>query len=1128
MIRAMKTILSALVVVLAVGPTFAVRAPLPAVSRMRRTSALGLRPMTTDFSHLRTALETRRPMSGRLLKTESSFPPRWDSREKGWVTSVKNQGNYGTCWAFATLASIETAVLKETRCAVTNDYSENHMATHDVGFCFGYDDGGNNQIAAALLTSWRDPLWESEDPYGHPYNLVDLPPCCHVQDIVWLPKRKNLFLDGEVYDVGPVEDNKEVDEAYKRAVIDYGAVSICYYHCDGNYNKQTGAHYVSDKNYNSFGLEGGHAVTLIGWDDNYAVENFKQDFRPPGKGAFLVKNSWGKGSSTTNGCTWISYYDEAIFGQIGAAYPKTEDRENFGRVYQYDPCGQVNTWNVYDTLEEEAQGGKENWCANVFTSMSTGVVSAVGFYAMEADTAYTLRIYRGCTSTPHSGELMLEQSGTIDRSGFVTLRLEREIPLSVPGEKFAVALRLECPSYAYPLPVECTFSDEYGPWCVCNANAGESFMSKDGVDWTDFRKYDPTGNFCIKAYTKFGSDGDFRKLINSWEPTADSVIVSIGGSCRFAVEPVAGETDVSYAWTVNGVDANCDSAMFDFIPLFAHHGNCVVECHVRSGASADVHAWTAVVKAELHVEGSGAAVENPDGSVERPFASIPEAVCAAIEGDTVLVGPGVYRGTLEGPSVQIEIRSTDGPEATVLDAEGAGRCYSGAQNMNTVISGFTLRNASVFGYLGGGVYAGVITNCVITNCVASVGGGAYNSALFDCRVIDCLADYYGGGICDSIAQDCVFESCSAYSGGGAGSYDYGCELYACRITACRSDDLGGGADYSYLCNSIVSECRAVSGGGVSYGEVENSLVTDNRSSRDGGGTYECTLYDCTVAGNSAERYGGGAYIQTVTAANSVIAANSSGRGQAYGNDAYGNGYWHMVCCLSDQDAKFVDAQHGDYHLTARSPCIDAGNDKYVLVERDLDGTNRVIGARVDIGCYEYCRTIPGWPVPDVARGASPEAEASAVSTAMAEAGFSAEKACILTTVAQYDAFSAWVEAKNLTLQALNASPTAFLSAALDSDQPLEISEQDLQIAEFTQSAATDGWEVKLSVSTYDPAKACSALLNAAVGIVGSDHVAGGYAADGIQTEASAASDGILIRVRPPDDKDAFFMRSVIR
>ena len=40
-----------------------------------------------------------------------------------------------------------------------------------------------------------------------------------------------------------------------------------------------------------------HAVTIIGWDDDYPADNFLEGHRPPQDGAWLVKNSWGSGEN---------------------------------------------------------------------------------------------------------------------------------------------------------------------------------------------------------------------------------------------------------------------------------------------------------------------------------------------------------------------------------------------------------------------------------------------------------------------------------------------------------------------------------------------------------------------------------------------------------------------------------------------------------------------------------------------------------------------------------------------------------------------------------------------------------------------------------------------------------------
>lgn len=50
---------------------------------------------------------------------------------------------------------------------------------------------------------------------------------------------------------------------------------------------------------------------------------------------------------------------------------------------------------------------------------------------------------------------------------------------------------------------------------------------------------------------------------------------------------------------------------------------------------------------------------------------------------------------------------------------------------------------------------------------------------------------------------------------------------------------------------------------------------------------------------------------------------------------------------------FYNPENGDYHLTDRSVCIDAGDNTLSTAMTDLGGKNRINGPHVDMGCYEY-------------------------------------------------------------------------------------------------------------------------------------------------------------------------------
>ncbi len=382
--------------------------------------------------------------------------------------------------------------------------------------------------------------------------------------------------------------------------------------------------------------------------------------------------------------------------------------------------------------------------------------------------------------------------------------------------------------------------------------------------------------------------------------------------------------------------------------------------------------------------------------------NIQDAVDAAVAGDSIVVTDGVYSAgsrVVYGAATNrvvvdkaITVQSVNGPFTTIIQGGGSNPQLSRGSvircayltNGATLI-GFTLTNGGTISstniYLeasGGGVWcegsSAVISNCVfVGNSAQQFGGGAFCGTLFSCLLTNNNAGQ-GGGACSNTLFNCTLIKNTAsvkstVNGGGGAVYS---SLSNCLLVANTSIGLGGGAFLSTLNHCVLSNNVAASGGGTCMGTIFNSLISSNRATSVGGGAYSNSLFNCIVKNNFSGNLGGGGYNSAFTSctvvSNSAAGSGSSGfwGGTAtnsiiYYNAAGGNiqdGRATVYCCTTVSGSVtnpplFVGLAGGDYHLQSNSPCINSGNNTYVVGAADFDGNPRIQGGTVDIGAYEY-------------------------------------------------------------------------------------------------------------------------------------------------------------------------------
>ena len=504
---------------------------------------------------------------------------------------IKNQMNTNTCLSFATLSGLETNLALKDYYNKTDeqeevrkyDFSERHMAysmsqsfkegnVNKYGYSSKVSDGASLYMGVSYLTNGQGAVNESDMEFQNNEDDISIKDIQNKQ--VQTTVNDIIFFDSisssEMVNLTDTQKLEALKKQMKEHISTNGAINVGIYapttqEENEKYLKDNKSIFVNEivtgkgTDGQTVSLPSNHAVSIIGWNDDYSKDEFKAT--PKNNGAWIVRNSWGEKEEYTfdqlreickqnehkenlteeefnnyltdlqelgftvdrdtekiymligdNGLYYVSYEDvyiyNSVFGIVSADNKKTYDN-----LYQYDELGGNNAY-TFEALEENKL---DLYLANTFHRSTTQPEYLTSIGISNIVEAGTYEVYVNPNGTDKSmsnlqkAKLITGDEITLT-AGYNTIRFET--PFKLEGKDYVVVLKQKfVEGVRNYFTLESSTMDKN-----VSSNAGESFITvgayRSDSDWLDIGAPGNSsgihGNLCIKGFTANNYDGEVQ------------------------------------------------------------------------------------------------------------------------------------------------------------------------------------------------------------------------------------------------------------------------------------------------------------------------------------------------------------------------------------------------------------------------------------------------------------------------------------------------------------------------------------------------------------------------------------------------------------------------------------------